>query len=281
MENGTVEELYRLTKTYKAGVRGLKRKGPDERLSRIKTRWQVVHRAHQGSSEAANVLLDRYSDAVYNYLLGAVRSADAADELFQEFAVRLLEGKFYRADPVRGHFRDYVKKSLINQVINYRKQEARGRVVHGIASPEAIRSADDFDPEGEFLTNWRGQLLDRSWNALGRVHLKKTTRHSRQAGEAARQPPLYTVLRMHCENPDWSSAQLAEHLTARLRPECPFTEVHVRKLLQRARDLFADLLIDEVAASLADSSRESLEQELTELGLLRYCSRAVDRRFGK
>ena len=37
-------------------------------------------------------LLQRYQGVVYRYLLGSLRDADAADELFQEFALRCLQG---------------------------------------------------------------------------------------------------------------------------------------------------------------------------------------------
>ena len=66
-----------------------------QRLSRITTLWSVVCRAHDGSGEAAvsaqRQLLDRYGGAVRRYLQAVVRTSEAADELFQEFAVRLRE----------------------------------------------------------------------------------------------------------------------------------------------------------------------------------------------
>src|SRR5688500_14765658 len=86
----------------------------EQRLSRITTLWSVVGQAHGGAtagtaSAARRVLMERYRGAAYRYLLGAVRSPDAADELFQEFALRFVRGDFRRADPDRGRFRDYVK----------------------------------------------------------------------------------------------------------------------------------------------------------------------------
>src|SRR5215218_5179677 len=90
------------------------------RLSRIETLWPAVERAHgappEESAAAMWDLLRRYRGAVYRYLAGAVRDPDAADELFQEFALRFLRGDFRRADPGRGRFRDYVKSALINLV---------------------------------------------------------------------------------------------------------------------------------------------------------------------
>ena len=78
------------------------------------------------------------------------------------------------------------------------------------------------------------------------------------------------------ENPDMSSARIAEELHATLGK--PLTAAWVRKNLQRAHEKFADLLLDEVAASLEDAKGEALNEELRELDLLKYCQSAVARR---
>ena len=72
---------------------------PDEfqrRLSEISTQWTAVIQAHQASTTTAGAarteLLQRYGSAVYRYLLGAVRDADAAEDLSHEFVVRFLRG---------------------------------------------------------------------------------------------------------------------------------------------------------------------------------------------
>src|SRR6266571_6521976 len=92
----------------------------EQRLSRIATQWTVVFQAHgaadHAAGEARNRLLLQYSGAVYRYLFGAVRNADVAADLCQDFAVRFLRGDFHRADPCRGRFRDYLKTALANQV---------------------------------------------------------------------------------------------------------------------------------------------------------------------
>ena len=87
-------------------------------------------------------------------MLAALKDADAADEVFQEFALRLVRGDFRRADPQRGRFRDFVKTALINMVINYRKKKGRGVPLEKIAEPTnsqhtiaevlAVRKTDSF-----------------------------------------------------------------------------------------------------------------------------------------
>jgi hypothetical protein len=69
---------------------------------------------------------------------------------------------------------------------------------------------------------------------------------------------------------------MAEHLSARFRRR--FTADGVRKLLQRAREKFAEFLLEEVVASLEEPAPEQLEQELRELGLWVYCRPALLRR---
>jgi len=50
-------------------------------------------------------------------------------------------------------------------------------------------------------------------------------------------------------------------------------------VLQRARERFVELLVDEVARSIHSSALDDLEQELRELGFWAYCHKVVaDRR---
>ena len=63
----------------------------DRHLSRIETLWSVVRQAHDDGSEVARTaqdeLLERYGGAARRYLLAALREENAADEVFQEFAL--------------------------------------------------------------------------------------------------------------------------------------------------------------------------------------------------
>jgi hypothetical protein len=69
---------------------------------------------------------------------------------------------------------------------------------------------------------------------------------------------------------------MAEKLSARLGRE--LTAAGVRKTLERARDRFAALLLDEIVHTLGAPSAEQLEEELIELNLLEHCRAALDRR---
>jgi len=68
------------------------------RISRIETVWSLVRDAHQaeevGVVQAQEALLQRYSGAIFRYLLGVLRDSNAADEVFQEFALKFVRGAF-------------------------------------------------------------------------------------------------------------------------------------------------------------------------------------------
>jgi len=243
------------------------------RLSRISTVWTLLAHAHGGTDEAARdarfALVQRYQGAAYRYLLGAVRDPDAADDLFQEFALRFAQGAFRGADPARGRFRDYLKSTLFHLIIDYQKRQRAGPLPLDteVVQPEAAAEGP-AESDRRFLESWRDELLARAWADLSEAQ--------NRGGQ-----PFHSVLRFRAENPEATSAAMAARLTEQLRPEQPFTETSIRKTLQRARAQFADLLLEDVARSLGGPTDEELEQELIDLGLLPYCRSALARRLGR
>ena len=79
----------------------------DLHLSRIQTLWSMVHRAHGDHTavqSAQQTLLDRYGGAVRRYALAALRDEDAADEVFQEFALKFVRRGFGQCRSGAGRF---------------------------------------------------------------------------------------------------------------------------------------------------------------------------------
>jgi RNA polymerase sigma factor (sigma-70 family) len=239
----------------------------EQRLSRIATLWTIVFEAHGtstggGGSDARNRLMLRYSGAVYRYLLGAVRDPEVAGELCQEFAVRFLRGDFRRADPRRGRFRDYVKSALVNLVNDHHR--SRQAWPHPLAADTSEPTAPvepSLPPDADFLAGWRTELLNQTWAAL-----------------AAANAAYHAALLLRVESPEMPSAEMAARMMERLGR--PITPENARKALQRAHAKFADLLLDQVAASLTDPTAAELEEELKALDLLKYCRSALARRGG-
>lgn len=238
-------------------------------LSQIATRWSLVFQAGQASAEAARVaqllLWQRYGGAVCRYLLRALGDPAAAEELSQEFALRLVRGDFQRADPRRGRFRDYVKTVVFHLLVDYRRQQKAHP--EPLPADSGVLSAPAAVPDAdlEFLAHWRLEMLERTWEALAGWQ--------RQTGQ-----PFHAVLRLRAEHPDWPSARLADEAGARLGRT--FSVDSLRQTLHRAREKFADLLLDEVAGSLETADLALLEQEVIDLGLLSYCRSALARRRG-
>ena len=244
----------------------MERARSNDRLSLISTLWSLVCRAHQAPADAANSarrqLLERYGGAVRRYLRKVLRDPDAADEVAQEFALQLLHGHLHGADPRRGRFRNFVKGTLFHLVADYCKE--RRKWPGPLPDDDAALAAnpEEIESDRQFLESWCDELLARVWAALARIE--------HRTGQ-----PFHTVLRYRADHPEMRSPQMAVQLTAQLGR--PLTAAAIRQTLHRARQKFANLLLDEVAHSLENPTPEQLEQELLELGLFDYCRPALER----
>jgi DNA-directed RNA polymerase specialized sigma24 family protein len=239
----------------------------ERHLSEISTVWSQVSLAHHEAGDevraAQQRLLERYSAAIRRYLLGAVRDADAAEDLWQEFAYRFLHGDLRGVDPQRGRFRDFVKGVLFHLVADYHKGRKRlPRPLPPENPKPAVTCEPDAEQEQAFLARWRGELLARTWAALA-------------AADEANGQSFYAVLRLRVTHPELHSDEIAEQLSRPLGR--PLTAAGVRKTLERARDRFADLLLDEIARALSNPTVDNLEEELIDLNLLECCRPALER----
>jgi RNA polymerase sigma-70 factor (ECF subfamily) len=238
----------------------------DWHLSCIATHWTLVRRAHHATSDEARParqeLLELYGGAARRYLLGALRDPHAADDLFQEFACQLLNGQLRGADPARGRFRDYVKGMLCHLLADHHRQQQRRPV--GLTEEPPASGPDDAtgaEEDRAFREVWRSELLARAWAGL-------------QALEEGICSPWYSVLYLRARHPQLRSPELAELCGARLGTA--MSAAAVRQALHRARGKFAELLLYEVRQSLAEPTRQRLEEELVELGLYEYCRPALE-----
>jgi RNA polymerase sigma factor (sigma-70 family) len=234
---------------------------PTARLSQVQTLWTVVCQAHAGGPPdelraAQDQLMARYRNVVQRYLLGALRDAHAAEELTQEFALRFVRGDLKGADPARGRFRDFLKGVLFNLIGDYyRRKKREPRSLPADHDPAAPADNAVLSDE-QFIESWRNELLSRAWKALAEFE--------QRTGQ-----PYHSVLHMRAEKVELRSTELAGVLSQQLNK--PVTSSWVRQNLHRAREKFAEILVDEVAQTLVSPTLHDLELELIHVDLYEYC----------
>jgi RNA polymerase sigma-70 factor (ECF subfamily) len=217
-------------------------------LDQISTRWPQIKDPVQ--------FVMRYAPAIQKYLEALLKNSHDAEELTQDFLLRGILHGFVRTSQLRGRFRDYLKTAVRNAALTYLQRRRRTRP--GGARPEHLSdpAAPPSRADEDWLAEWRQCVLDRAWQALER-------HQSRSPGNLA-----HTVLRLATDHPDDDSATLAARAMALIGR--PFRADAFRKQLSRARRLFAELLVAEVAHTLERPTPAEVELELVETGLMPY-----------
>jgi RNA polymerase sigma factor (sigma-70 family) len=244
----------------------------DLRLSRIDTLWSVVRQANAGTADKARqaqeALLERYGGAVRRYLLGSLRNEDAADEVFQEFSLKLVSGAFQKADASHGRFRSFLKTTLFHLIIDFQRRGKRDaqRALLFDAPDRPICDDRLAEEDRAWTRSWREELLAKGWAALAKT-------------EKATGTPYHTVLRFRSEHPELRSQEIADQLNGTV--EKKLSSSSVRVLIHRAREMLAEQVLDLVLDSIDNASLDECEQELIDLNLLEYCRPALQRRRGE
>ncbi len=239
-------------------------KNMNDRLSQIDTLWSVVRRAHRTgeATDAQQELLNRYSSAIRRYLFNKLKDPSAADDIYQEFALKFVRGDFQQVVPEKGRFRTFIRTVLFRMVADYYRARQRKKSVQldeSMAEPQLADPEESRDDQ--FAEVWRDELLKRTWEGLLQVE--------KESGKM-----WFTVLQLRVNHPEMRSAQLAESLSREVKKEV--STANVRVLLHRAREKFSALLIDAVAESVSSKSYADIEEELAELKLLDFCHAALE-----
>lgn len=232
-------------------------------LNAIATPWTQLELAEYSKQAderqaAQAAILQRYGNAIHRYLLAITRDEQLAMDLGQEFALRFLQGNFRNIGREKGRFRNYVKKVISNLVVDVHRRRQREDQFRQNADQQkqlVDQSAAVNDENGETLTQiWRTHLLKLAWKEL---------ENESQEGK----PPYYQVLKLRVQFP----AETIKQLEVRLRDIATgYTESGFRQVLCRARQRFRELLWEEIAKSCGTPERDSIEQEICDLGLKKY-----------
>src|SRR5499425_107974 len=139
------------------------------------TRWTLVVAAgdpHRMETRSALVALcENYWYPLYAYLRRRGYPPDQAQDLTQEFFIRVLEGRYLdRADPEKGRFRSFLLTSLKFFVADEGDRQRALKRGGGVVVPlESFSSEeryqheppDDETPERIFERRWALSVLDR------------------------------------------------------------------------------------------------------------------------
>jgi RNA polymerase sigma factor (sigma-70 family) len=139
------------------------------------TKWTLVVAAgdprRKEARSALVSLCENYWYPLYAYLRRRGYPADQAQDLTQEFFMRLLEGRYLdRADPEKGRFRSFLLTSLKFFVADEGDRERAHKRGGGVLVPLEFSSgeeryqrepAHDETPERIFERRWALSVLDR------------------------------------------------------------------------------------------------------------------------
>ena len=109
-------------------------------LSKIATSWTMVRNANEAETESRKMaqeqLLSIYSNSIRRYLLASLKDESAADEVYQNFALKLIRGDFSKADPSLGKFRSFVKTVLYRMMMDHhRSKKSKACLLYTSPSP--------------------------------------------------------------------------------------------------------------------------------------------------
>ena len=151
------------------------------------SRIAVSSRADEASAaEALEVLARRYSRPIAAFIRRRFAKTDEdATDAAQEFFVWMMQSEFLkRADPERGSFRGFIKKSLTNFLHDLERKKRtwkRGGNEHVVSLESDAESGDPLEvpdtrasgPEEALDESWRRELLAQAESSLEAEFLAK------------------------------------------------------------------------------------------------------------
>ena len=219
------------------------------------TRWTLVVAAgapdRKEARSALVSLCEGYWYPLYAYLRRRGYPADQAQDLTQDFFMRVLEGKYLdRADPEKGRFRSFLLTSLkffvADEEDRHRALKRGGEAVLPLelSSGEGRyqrEPAHDETPERIFERRWALSVLDRV--------VEKLRKEFAQHGRPEHFERLKVFLLGHSDAP-----------YAALAREMKTSEGALKVAIHRLRKRYRELFRQEIADTVADPAE--VESEL-------------------
>jgi RNA polymerase sigma factor (sigma-70 family) len=200
------------------------------------TIWTQVARAGDPTSREAraalSLLCEAYRAPIYALFLRKVQRVDRADDLTQDFLLKVLEkGMIARADRTRGRFRDFLRSSCHNFFLDQIRAQDPPH-----APIELFEPADSWTPDREFERDYALALLKKT--------LDRLAQECSDAGKAK----IFEILKPILT--DGRGAVLGSILAERLGID----ENTVHQWSFKLRKRYREILTKEVADTLADPS---------------------------
>jgi RNA polymerase sigma-70 factor (ECF subfamily) len=230
------------------------------------TRWTLVVAAgdprRKDARSALVSLCENYWYPLYAYLRRRGYAPDQAQDLTQEFFMRVLEGRYLdRADPEKGRFRSFILTSLKFFVADEQdRQRAQKRGGGAVVSFEFSSGEERYQREpGHYETPDR--IFERRWalSMLERV-MERLRDEFVQHGRPENFERMKVFLLGQSEAP---YADLAREINT--------SEGALKVAIHRLRKRYRELFRQEIADTVADPAKVESE--------LRYLAAVLTRRY--
>ena len=111
---------------------------------------ELVKLYAEGTNEAFDVLLDRYKNKIYSYILYTVHDEDTANDLFQETFIKVIVNIQSKRYSTEGKFQAWVTRIAHNMIMDFYRQKAvENTVGDETEDGQIFNSANLSDPSIE------------------------------------------------------------------------------------------------------------------------------------
>ena len=219
------------------------------------TRWTLVIAAADPQRKEARAALislcENYWYPLYAYVRRRGYPADQAQDLTQEFFIRVLEGRYLdRADPEKGRFRSFLLTSLKFFISDEEDRQRALKRGGGAILPLELSSGEDRYQREPAHDETPDRIFERRWalSVLDRV-VEKLRDEFMQHGRPEHFERLKVFLLGHSDAP-----------YAALAGEMNTSEGALKVAIHRLRKRYRELFRQEIADTVADPAE--VESEL-------------------